>query len=346
MVQVPKITSPSTSVNQEVGRGGLTFKERNSQTNLRNNRALAREKRKFGRVPPGYVPKPKNTLQFANSTVKLVPPDSEEAKAIPAQPKRKVTKVAVDEVIPLAEGEDEYAVGMNLVTPLQGPGLEFAPNKGTQFDGMKFLADVSPGTARQITLTEDDLQAILYMAMDGASRNDCADIVGVCDTTLIRLEQRNPLWKAAWTRARAMGKLNLIKRVRNGDSHWQSSAWMLERLYRKEYGANVQDEQETKIIRVRPVFPNQNQGPQLNKAPNGSVPLPGDPHKGTNGNGNGNGHRLLENTPTTPAPAPAPEEQPAQTNIENGVDQLIDIDQSTVVPGTKKVRSRSVKRSA
>lgn len=211
------------------------------------------------------------------------------------------------------------------------PTGEFEPNKGTVFEGMKFLADCHNKTE----LTEEDLQAALYIAREGGSRVDCASVIGVAEPTLIKLEARNPMWAAAFDRARTLSKLALIHRIRIGDSHWQAAAWMLERRYRKEYSANVPIEEENRIVRVRPVTPK-------------VVALPGvEDQKQLLGSGSDLEQAAVKRV-TEEAVADgnvndseseqqkAKMEQPGQTNIENGVDALIDLDGSTVQINTPK----------
>lgn len=283
-------------------------------------RARNRNQRDYGQAPPGFVQSPKNTLNFRNANVRLVPPDSPDGKAIATvEKKKKITKVAVDAVIEGFEGTDLSEEGEG---NYKG---EFAPNRGTPFEGMKFLT----GASKAVQLTEDDLQCALYILRDGGSRGDAADIIGIGPSTLDKLAARNPMWEAAMKRAEALGKLILIKKVRNGDSHWQSAAWVLERKFRYEYGANPPESEENKVIRVRKVVPPLPTSAQLEAAQT--------PSKAAS-------PRLLENNETQVGDD---QEPIATTDIDNGTDQLIDRDGSQIAIARRKtVRSKPARASA
>jgi hypothetical protein len=311
-------------------------------------------KRKFD-IPKGYVsklerealgiphrvidpnmplPVKPQTVRSIEECVAISQKEAEQGKNRPVNGDSTINKVITRvSAVPTPEEEEMYRGAITI------PKGEFMPNKGTIFEGMQFL---SGGTGRTQTITEDDLQAALYIAREGGSRSDCADVIGVAEPTLVKLEAKNPMWAAAFRRAQTLGKLALIRRIRGGDSHWQAAAWMLERRYRKEYGANVPIEEENRLIRVRPVTPKvlPNTSPKPDQghlsaseriSPEEAIRRLEQAPLATGATEKEMGSGIVEQIkqeveqaehPTTPVD----EEPIGTTNLENGTDQLIDTD--------------------
>lgn len=211
-------------------------------------------------------------------------------------PGKKITHVSVDAIIP-----DE--------PPRNGKAEITNPSEtANPFKDWIFLSEWG---GEKWGLDEEKLQEALAILADGGSRGDAADIVGCHRCTFNKLADICPKWSKAMLRAEATGKLYLIRRVRHGDSNWQSAAWMLAKKHNLEYG-NVEDNKdgERQVIRVRPV--GYKRPPEL-------------PAGDTNEE---SGSRMLETTRASEVDGDLV--QGGGSNVRNGVDAVIDTDGSEI----------------
>lgn len=110
----------------------------------------------------------------------------------------------------------------------------------------------SPG--RPTVWNETMRQEIVLAIGDGASLDDAAKLVTIMLHHLQLEMQRNALFRVAVERAQVVSKLWHLRRVRDGVPQWQSSAWFLERRFRREFSLAVPPVDDVeKTIRVRNV---------------------------------------------------------------------------------------------
>lgn len=286
-----------------------------STAGLRAVRSEARSRRGFGLPSGNYKINQDPHERAKKSGVKLLPPGKAEAeRAEAAKPKpvkpRKVTKVAAEPTPEEQMRWNDLALGGD------GTGnalILAAQNHVMPWSQQQFLAPASGTQPRK--LTEEAIQEVLLIIRDGGSRGDAADAVGVSRTLIGKLADNNEAFAAALTQAEALGKLELIKRVRYGDSNWQSAAWMLERKYRKEFSLNQNPEAEDKVVRVRQVVPNK-------------ALLPGGQRAGGDGTQLLPTAQELENQAKGTRVVQADDTPPGRTSVESGIDAVINPDGS------------------
>jgi hypothetical protein len=82
------------------------------------------------------------------------------------------------------------------------------------------------------------IKPLLQAIEDGLTETDACHLVGIDPDTLRRWKAKEEICGAIKS-AIARGKHHHIKRIKAGDQGWQSSAWFLERKYRKEFGKDA-----------------------------------------------------------------------------------------------------------
>ena len=91
----------------------------------------------------------------------------------------------------------------------------------------------SVGRLRAFT-AEKKIELFAALAM-GASRQIACDSICISVDTLVREELRDDDFAVSLKKAEADCQLYHLARVRQGGNSWQSSAWMLERKWWREY---------------------------------------------------------------------------------------------------------------
>ena len=89
--------------------------------------------------------------------------------------------------------------------------------------------------ARKRLIGDKERGEVIAIVKAGGTLADAADIIGVARRTVGLAIKRDPDFCAGVMKARKVGKLRLVKRVRNARA-WQAAAWILERTCGKEYG--------------------------------------------------------------------------------------------------------------
>lgn len=83
---------------------------------------------------------------------------------------------------------------------------------------------------------------ILEKLRTGLSRTDCADLLGINITTIQHEGERDPIFFEGLKAAETECKEFHIARIKEGAKNWQSSAWMLERKWWREFSQHAAHE--------------------------------------------------------------------------------------------------------
>ena len=84
---------------------------------------------------------------------------------------------------------------------------------------------------------EEIIVKIESMLSIGVSNKSCAEAVGIPETTFYAW-MKKPKFSQRVKKAKALGQVKSLKCIES-DSSWQSKAWMLERIWPKEFGKKI-----------------------------------------------------------------------------------------------------------
>lgn len=101
-------------------------------------------------------------------------------------------------------------------------------------------------------ITDDEWDKIAEMLKIGGNLKDAAAYAGISYGRLYRNIDAEKHLKRRVAKIMAKCKKHHLQRVYDGERGWQSSAWFLERMYRKEYSMSHGDNsEEEKAIQIR-----------------------------------------------------------------------------------------------
>lgn len=99
---------------------------------------------------------------------------------------------------------------------------------------------------RKSKYTPEKVTAILNAIEVGTPYRHAAAIAGISEDTFARWREQYAAFAEAIKAAEGRAVAGRLARIRQAEpTHWQASAWFLERKYPQEFGKTVQEQQHT-----------------------------------------------------------------------------------------------------
>jgi hypothetical protein len=97
---------------------------------------------------------------------------------------------------------------------------------------------------RKSKYTPENIKRILDAIEVGTPYRHAAAIVGISETTFHEWQSKKPEFAESIKAAEGRAVAGRLARIRQAEpTHWQASAWFLERKYPQEFGRTVQEQQ-------------------------------------------------------------------------------------------------------